>query len=167
MIVQQYLPEILDMVEAASTEAICQQVGLCSVGEATKRNAASAASVLRNNDDSTFAAQEDLLESGCAAYVAYMLHTSFNADCLHATHRYLAYCMQIHHVLCRDGQAEAQEALKSAHLEGTECQICHAVASYVRAALANDETKKEIELVCASPPRFPSYLNGRWCHSAV
>ena len=68
---------------------------------------------------------------------------------------------------CRDVHGDAREALKDAQLGGSECQICHAVVSYVRAALSNDETKKEIELVRASPsitlPLEPLGSNATFC----
>ena len=66
MLVQQYLPEILDMIQASTTQAICEHVGFCTAAEATRRSAAAAASVLRNNDDTTSAAMEDLLLPECA-----------------------------------------------------------------------------------------------------
>jgi hypothetical protein len=69
-------------------------------------------------------------EAACAAAV-----------CMYILDRYMTSSA------CRDPHEEARQALKAAHRDGTECQICHAVVSYVRAALANDETKEEIELV--------------------
>ena len=84
MLVQQYLPQILDMVEASTTQAICQQVGFCTAAEATKRSAADAAGVLRNNDDTTSAAMQDLLFPGCASVsllsLLCTLHTN-NCSC--------------------------------------------------------------------------------------
>jgi hypothetical protein len=67
MLVQQYLPEILDLVQASTTEAICQQIGMCTAAETTQHRAAGVASTLRNNDDTISAAQEELIPSGCAA----------------------------------------------------------------------------------------------------
>lgn len=55
--------------------------------------------------------------------------------------------------MSRDVHEEAREAIKAAQVGGSECQLCHAIVSYVRAALANDETKREIELVRAPTPR--------------
>lgn len=70
---------------------------------------------------------------------------------------------QVHSTACfsRDVHEEARKALKDAHLGSSQCQICHAVVSYVRAALANDETKKEIELVRA-PPTATLQVKSMW-----
>lgn len=67
MLVQQYLPQILDLIAAASTDSICQQIGLCSVEQATTDTLAAVSSVLRNSD-STSAAQEDLVGSRYVAH---------------------------------------------------------------------------------------------------
>lgn len=71
--------------------------------------------------------------------------------CMHRIRRVGACVAHTQQCSCRDVHGDAREALKDAQLGGSECQICHAVVSYVRAALSNDETKKEIELVRASP----------------
>lgn len=81
LLVQQYLPQILDLVEAASTDAVCKQIGLCSAAEATTRNVAAATSVLRSSDDATSAAQQDLFlpEYGTDVF----LDLAHKMNCLH------------------------------------------------------------------------------------
>jgi hypothetical protein len=53
---------------------------------------------------------------------------------------------------CRDWQENERQLFSSAVQQSTACQICHAAVAYIRAALANDETQREIEMVRAIPP---------------
>lgn len=67
MLAQQYLPGILDRVDVTSTDAICQQIGLCGGGQATTNIAAAA--VPGTPPSSSAASRRSLKDlTGCGAH---------------------------------------------------------------------------------------------------